>query len=201
MTVKPLDVLINDINTANIAQLRVLNVSTLPVRYTDKFYKDLLINGFAEYLKFASWNGFAVAAVCARIEPHDTVKDSFKLYIMTINVLAAYRRRGIGAKLLEYVLETARNDTSIIEVYLHVQVILHFNSYVRSNLIYYFLSFLDYWDHQLIHPHSIFQKNVDIFQTSNLEAKEFYVANGFIETEVIKDYYKRIDPPGDCISI
>jgi ribosomal protein S18 acetylase RimI-like enzyme len=123
MTVQPLDVLINDINTANLAQLRVLNVSTLPVRYTDKFYKDLLTNGFAEYLKFASWNGFAVAAVCARIEPHDTVKDSFKLYIMTINVLAAYRRRGIGAKLLEYVLETARKDTSIIEVYLHVQVI------------------------------------------------------------------------------
>lgn len=153
MTVKPLDVLINDINAANIAQLRVLNVSTLPVRYTDKFYKELLTNGFAEYLKFASWNGFAVAAVCARIEPHDTVKDSFKLYIMTINVLAAYRRRGIGAKLLEYVLETARKDTSIIEVYLHVQVISYFNSYVRSNFIYYFSSFLDYWNYQLFHPH------------------------------------------------
>lgn len=92
----PLAVQICDINAANLKQLRVLNVSTLPVRYTDKFYKDLLTNGFAEYLKFASWNGFAVAAVCARIERHDTVPDSFKLYIMTINVLAAYRRRGIG---------------------------------------------------------------------------------------------------------
>jgi ribosomal protein S18 acetylase RimI-like enzyme len=76
------------------------------------------------------------------------------LYIMTINVLAAYRRRGIGAKLLEYVLETARKDSTIVEVYLHVQ-------------------------------------------TSNLEAKQFYVANGFVQTEVIKDYYKRIEPP-DC---
>jgi ribosomal protein S18 acetylase RimI-like enzyme len=44
-------------------------------------------------------------------------------------------------------------------------------------------------------------KNVDIFQTSNLDAKEFYVANGFVETEVIKDYYKRIDPPGNYIYI
>lgn len=95
----PLAVQICDINAANLKQLRVLNVSTLPVRYTDKFYKDLLTNGFAEYLKFASWNGFAVAAVCARIERHETVPDSFKLYIMTINVLAAYRRRGIGNKL------------------------------------------------------------------------------------------------------
>lgn len=92
----PLAVQICDINAANLKQLRVLNVSTLPVRYTDKFYKDLLTNGFAEYLKFASWNGFAVAAVCARIERHETVPDSSKLYIMTINVLAAYRRRGIG---------------------------------------------------------------------------------------------------------
>ena len=121
-TTIPLAVQICDINAANLKQLRVLNISTLPVRYTDKFYKDLLVNGFPEYLKFASWNGFAVAAVCARIEPHTTVPDSFKLYIMTINVLPAYRRRGIGAKLLEYVLETAAKDSTIIEVYLHVQV-------------------------------------------------------------------------------
>lgn len=91
-----LDVTIVDINKNNIEQLRVINTSTLPVRYTDKFYKDLIEKGFPEYLKFATWNGFTVAAVCARIEPHETIPDSFKLYIMTINVLAAYRRRGIG---------------------------------------------------------------------------------------------------------
>ena len=91
-----LDVQIVDINKNNIEQLRVVNSSTLPVRYSDKFYKDLVEKGFAEYLKFATWNGFTVAAVCARIEPHETIPDSFKLYIMTINVLAAYRRRGIG---------------------------------------------------------------------------------------------------------
>jgi hypothetical protein len=34
-------------------------------------------------------------------------------------------------------------------------------------------------------------------QTSNDDAKQFYLANGFIATEVIKDYYKRIEPP-DC---
>lgn len=28
----------------------------------------------------------------------------------------------VGAKLLDYVLETAKKDSSIIEVYLHVQV-------------------------------------------------------------------------------
>ena len=167
----------------NIEQLRVINTSTLPVRYTDKFYKDLIEKGYPEYLKFAAWNGFSVAAVCARIEPHETIADCSKLYIMTVNVLAAYRRRGIGkyklvpthydfvdvlffshvisffsavpgAKLLQEVLETAQKDPSIVEVYLHVQ-------------------------------------------TSNEDAKQFYLANGFIETGIIRDYYKRIEPP-DC---
>lgn len=92
----PLNVQLCDINQANIEQLRLININTLPVRYTDKFYKDLLAKGYPEYLKFASWNGFSVAAVCARIEPHETIEGSFSLYIMTINVLAAYRRRGIG---------------------------------------------------------------------------------------------------------
>jgi hypothetical protein len=59
-----------------------------------------------------------------------------------------------GAKLLSIVLETARKDSSIIEVYLHVQ-------------------------------------------TTNEDAKQFYLDNGFVQTEIIRDYYKRIEPP-DC---
>ena len=92
----PLDVQITDINNNNIEQLKLINVTTLPVRYTDKFYKDLLEKGYREYLKFAAWNGFQVGATCARIEPHDSIPDCNRLYIMTINVLAAYRRRGVG---------------------------------------------------------------------------------------------------------
>ena len=59
-----------------------------------------------------------------------------------------------GAKLLNIVLETARKDPTIVEVYLHVQ-------------------------------------------TSNDDAKQFYLGNGFVQTEIIRDYYKRIEPP-DC---
>lgn len=51
-------------------------------------------------------------------------------------------------------LEKARKDESISEVYLHVQV-------------------------------------------GNDEAKQFYLSHGFVEAGVIKDYYKRIEPP-DC---
>lgn len=88
---------LGSINPANIQQLKTLNLATLPVRYSDKFYRELTINYAAEYLKYAVWNGFVVAAVCARVEvPDEANQEEKKLYIMTINVLAAYRRRGIG---------------------------------------------------------------------------------------------------------
>lgn len=34
-------------------------------------------------------------------------------------------------------------------------------------------------------------------QLGNDEAKNFYLHHGFVEDGIIKDYYKRIDPP-DC---
>jgi len=154
---------IGDVTPANVMQLKTLNVSTLPVRYSEKFYKDLAASGNQRYMKFAYWNGFAVGGVCARIEPiaceggeqqGEAASTTSKLYIMTINVLPAYRRRGIATRLLQHVLDEATKETTstIVEVYLHVQ-------------------------------------------TSNLEAKDFYVSHGFDEMGVVKDYYKRIDPP------
>ena len=103
-------------------------------------------------MKFAFCNGFAVGAVCSRIEAHENPGYN-KLYIMTISILPAYRRRGIGKQLLNHIIDTAMKDESIIEAYLHVQ-------------------------------------------TSNEDAKLFYVAHGFEETETIRNYYKRIEPPG-----
>jgi ribosomal protein S18 acetylase RimI-like enzyme len=85
---------LGDVNPANLQQLRIMNLSTLPVRYSDKFYRELIDNYGSEYMKFCIWNGFVVGAVCGRIEGRGT--DACKLYIMTINVLPAYRRHGIG---------------------------------------------------------------------------------------------------------
>ena len=160
--VQPLDIELGDVTEQNILQLKTLNMSYLPVRYTDKFYRDLITNTPKEFLKFgntfsllffflfdssfdwkiAFWNGFAIGSVCSRLEPH-TEKGFHKIYIMTIGVIPAYRRRGIGfhlssssffyqfflliiviiaTKLLEHIMENARRDSTVLEVYLHVQI-------------------------------------------------------------------------------
>lgn len=82
-------------------------------------------------------------------------KEGFhRLYIMTIGVLPAYRRRGIASFLLDYILEDASKNITILEVYLHVQ-------------------------------------------TTNDDAKNFYIQKGFVMMGTIKDYYRKIMPP-DC---
>ena len=115
----PLNVEFGGITKANIQQLKLINVSTLPVRYSDKFYRDLVELGNESYMKFAIWNGFTIGAVCARSE-YDEVKKESKLYIMTLNVLPAYRRRGVASSLLLLILKEAIKD-GMKTVYLNVQ--------------------------------------------------------------------------------
>ena len=100
MALPALDVQMGDVNAQNLGQLRILNEHTFPVRYADKFYDEIptLPEGLA---KFAYCGGFAVGNCCARLEAfRDGAEKKKKLYIMTIGVLHAYRRRGIGRKLL-----------------------------------------------------------------------------------------------------
>lgn len=130
------------ITKANIEQLRLINASTLPVRYSDKFYGDLVTIGDPRFLKFAIFNGFTVGAVCARVEsisddPENPIK---KLYIMTLNVLPSYRRRGIASKLLDHILKVAKLESDIIEIYLHVQVFIG-SCVLNSTIIYLLIDF------------------------------------------------------------
>ena len=69
-----------------------------------------------------SHTGFAVGNCCARLEAfRDGEEKKKKLYIMTIGVLHAYRRRGIGRRLLTQLLESAASRKDVRVIYLHVQ--------------------------------------------------------------------------------
>ncbi len=163
------------IHEDNLGELRLLNDTTFPVRYNDKFYLEVL-QTLPAFTKYAYHQGMIVGAICCRLEEEkpqppppegaeaqqqdngmESKRRKQKLYIMTLGVLAAYRGRGIGTKLLESVLEAARGPphaSTLDEIYLHVQ-------------------------------------------TSNEDAIHFYAKFGFVTKELIKNYYKRIDPP-DC---
>ena len=190
-----LNVQIGDITPANVAQLKTLNVTTLPVRYSEKFYKDLVSCGNQKYMKFAYWNGFAVGGVCARVEANEGEQQgTSKLYIMTINVLPAYRRRGIGECVL-----CSRPEESFTWLRRHHK---HDSNPVSSPFVYVHstaTSLLKYVLDEAAKettPSTIQEVYLHV-QTSNLEAKSFYESHGFIESGIIEGYYKRIEPP-DC---
>ncbi|MCO5588171.1 hypothetical protein L7F22_042126 [Adiantum nelumboides] len=91
----------------NIGQLRKLNSVLFPVRFGEKWYKDVLHEDVKEICKYALFNDIPVGNICCRFEKDTTNSNSVNVHIMTLGCLAPYRRMGIATTLLEYVLEHA----------------------------------------------------------------------------------------------
>eukprot|EP00854_Cymbomonas_tetramitiformis_P013090 gene13090-15458_t len=104
-------------NKENVDTLANLNAVLFPITYQKKFYIDCLACG--PYTVMAQLNGSIVAAICCRLETHQDL--GVRLYIMTLGVLAPYRRRGIANALLGHALRLAQQDPRIVDTYLHVQ--------------------------------------------------------------------------------
>ena len=109
-----------EVTPKNVEQLRKLNLAVFPVRYNEKFYNDLANNPIQLYTHLGFFSDILVGAICSRIEQQEG--SSFKIYVMTIGVLAPYRRLGIGQQLLKEMLKKCGEDANCAEVYLHVQV-------------------------------------------------------------------------------
>ncbi|KAK3278445.1 hypothetical protein CYMTET_13617 [Cymbomonas tetramitiformis] len=105
-------------NKENVDTLANLNAVLFPITYQKKFYIDCLACG--PYTVMAQLNGSIVAAICCRLETHQDL--GVRLYIMTLGVLAPYRRRGIANALLGHALRLAQQDPRIVDTYLHVQL-------------------------------------------------------------------------------
>lgn len=134
----------------NLGTVRKLNSVLFPIKYSERFYRDILQPEAEDFCKLIYFNDIPVGIICCRLENKD---DQTHLYVMTMGVLAPYRSRGLGSQSLQSVLEAAENHAKpkIQKIYLHVQV-------------------------------------------SNDSAKAFYERHGFMEVEIHKDYYKKIDP-------
>ena len=100
-----------------------INMSTLPENYTREFYLDLY-RGFPEGFLVAEVDGQVVGYIMCRLEWGFDVarlRAMRRGHIVSIAVLQAFRRRGIGEALLQQALAAMR-DRACEEAFLEVRV-------------------------------------------------------------------------------
>ncbi|TFK68664.1 acyl-CoA N-acyltransferase [Pluteus cervinus] len=105
----------------NLGTVRKLNSVLFPIRYSEKFYNDVLLSEVEEFCKLVYYNDVPVGTICCRLEKKE---NRANLYLMTMGILAPYRSRGLGSQTLEAVLTAAAASAKpkIDKIYLHVQV-------------------------------------------------------------------------------
>ncbi|KAF8904486.1 acyl-CoA N-acyltransferase [Gymnopilus junonius] len=108
----------------NLGTVRKLNSVLFPIKYSEKFYKDILLPEVEEFCQLVYYNDIPVGTICCRLENKD---GQNLLYLMTMGVLAPYRSRKLGSQALELVLAAAATHIKpkINKIYLHVQVSNH----------------------------------------------------------------------------
>ncbi|KAJ2007283.1 N-acetyltransferase 5 [Coemansia thaxteri] len=118
----------------NMGKVRQLNSVLFPVRYSGPFYRGLLLPGqFAQVAVYG--NSTYVGTIACRkqalgfvTEPlaasrcNGNGSEMLEVYMMTLGVLAPYRRLGIGRQLLAHAIEFAAQDPKVHRVVLHVQI-------------------------------------------------------------------------------
>lgn len=163
----------------NIGQLRKLNSVLFPVRFGEKWYKDVLHEDVKEICKYALFNDIPVGNICCRFEKDTTNSDSVNVHIMTLGCLAPYRRMGIATTLLEYVLEHAApgKKVDLSDEDKTVAPVKPKSTSTKKDIV------------KQTKSYTVAKIYLHV-QTSNSEAKEFYEKNGFTEKERVEEYYK-----------
>ncbi|RNF21911.1 acetyltransferase [Trypanosoma conorhini] len=106
-----------------VERVRVLDQYCLAVKYSDSYYDTYVRPCTHQYNQVAFYYDMLVGSCTCRLES-TSKENEYSLYVMTIAVLAPYRRLGIGSRLLDTILRNVANETKfcIREVTLHVQV-------------------------------------------------------------------------------
>jgi len=117
---KPARISFASITPNNLGTLKRLNRVLFPIRYSEKFYQDVLLPELEDFCKLVYFNDVPVGTICCRLETKDGLT---KLYLMTMGVLAPYRDRRLGSQSLELIVAAASSykKQKINHIYLHVQ--------------------------------------------------------------------------------
>ncbi|KAF8135680.1 N-acetyltransferase NAT13 [Boletus edulis] len=101
----------------NIGTVRKLNSVLFPVKYSDKYYQDILQTEVEPFCQLIYYNDVPIGNICCRLENKE-------LYLTTLGVLAPYRSRKLGSQALQRIIEAAslHNKPQIKRISLHVQV-------------------------------------------------------------------------------
>ncbi|KAJ7497540.1 acyl-CoA N-acyltransferase [Mycena latifolia] len=105
----------------NLGTVRKLNSVLFPIKYSEKFYQDILLPEVEDFCKLVYYNDVPVGTICCRLENKD---GQVSLYLMTMGILAPYRSRQLGSASLKLILDAAAAHTKpkIDRIYLHVQI-------------------------------------------------------------------------------
>ncbi|KEG13728.1 acetyltransferase [Trypanosoma grayi] len=105
-----------------VERIRVLDEYCLAVKYMDHYYDTYVKPCAHQFNQVAFYYDMLIGSCTCRLERTDN-ENEFRLYIMTIAVLAPYRRLGVGSHLLDRILKNVEEaKVCIREVALHVQV-------------------------------------------------------------------------------
>ncbi|KAG9005983.1 hypothetical protein FRB94_002147 [Tulasnella sp. JGI-2019a] len=155
------------VNPNNIGTLRKLNQVLFPIKYSEKFYTDVLLPQHEDYCLLVYYNDIPVGTICCRIEKEPSSSELGRLYIMTMGVLAPYRSRKVGSKALQRVIDAAVAHNKTITNTPPKDAPPH-----KKKLDYFYMH----------------------VQTSNDEARRFYERHGFSEVGRVDGYYKKLEP-------
>lgn len=109
------EIRLDDLTKDNIAAFRRINSVVLQTTYSDSWYRQSLDVG--QLAKLALYIDTPVGAIRCALEVQGSLP--VRIYIMTLAVLAPYRGYGIGRRLVDHIVEQARN-LFVHEIYVHV---------------------------------------------------------------------------------
>ncbi|PVH17402.1 uncharacterized protein CXQ87_000287 [Candidozyma duobushaemuli] len=126
---------LDDLTVNNIGTFKKLLQVTLPTSYPETWYNDSFNND--QIVKLAFYSELPVGQIRGKLMnsshnipnfesantsqlPSNSIPNA--IYIESFSVLEAYRQLGIGSKLLEWIIEQAK-EKFIHEIFLHVHVV------------------------------------------------------------------------------
>jgi ribosomal protein S18 acetylase RimI-like enzyme len=99
--------------------MKVLVNHCFPITYKDEFY-ERVARAYADYTRFVAVNDVIVGGISARMEEDEKTQETH-LHVLILLVFHRYRRTGLAAKMLAWLVAEARKNPSLAYLSLHVQ--------------------------------------------------------------------------------